>query len=321
MIAHLYRFRPIEAVLDKHEELAKQEIYFSTFEELNDPMEGYKDVFWSGDRIVWRNLLRHYLLCLLQTTSSCLILGAEFDPALLKNIVFSAFDNLPDAPVRTIYKDASDHFLADPHIQQLIDTLANRMVPVRRDELTHILRAIHPFALGVLMKALKREGVDGVFRDVDAMVARAAPMNEAVARVAATTPADQQLAEALFAASQLQAMQLALQQDYNNPAAAAMKAVTFFTRDFPAGYVLSLDELIHFPCFMACFVANPTNTSMWATYAGSQTGVCLKFRTTPDSEGRPSLDLNGVTGWRGGKGMEMEPVRSFHLRQFSKVTY
>jgi hypothetical protein len=29
MISHLYRFRPIGAVLDKYEELAKQEIYFS----------------------------------------------------------------------------------------------------------------------------------------------------------------------------------------------------------------------------------------------------------------------------------------------------
>ena len=91
MISHLYRFRPVDAVLDKYEELAKQEIYFSPPEELNDPMEGYKDVFWSGDRIVWRNLLRHYLLCLLQTTSLCLTMGPKFDPADLKTIVFSAF--------------------------------------------------------------------------------------------------------------------------------------------------------------------------------------------------------------------------------------
>ena len=32
---------PADAVLDKYEELAKQEIYFSTTGELNDPMEGY----------------------------------------------------------------------------------------------------------------------------------------------------------------------------------------------------------------------------------------------------------------------------------------
>jgi hypothetical protein len=31
--------------------------------ELNDPLEGFKDLFWKGDVIVWKNLLRHYLLC------------------------------------------------------------------------------------------------------------------------------------------------------------------------------------------------------------------------------------------------------------------
>jgi hypothetical protein len=42
MISHLYRFRPVHAVLDKYEELAKQEIYFSPPEELNDPIEGFR---------------------------------------------------------------------------------------------------------------------------------------------------------------------------------------------------------------------------------------------------------------------------------------
>ena len=41
-------------------------------------MEGYKDVFWSGDRILWRNLIRHYLRCLLQTMSLCLTTGPKF---------------------------------------------------------------------------------------------------------------------------------------------------------------------------------------------------------------------------------------------------
>jgi hypothetical protein len=28
-------------------------------------MEGFKDMFWLGDKIVWMNLLKHYLLCFL----------------------------------------------------------------------------------------------------------------------------------------------------------------------------------------------------------------------------------------------------------------
>lgn len=191
------RVWPATAILDKYEELAKQEIYFSPLEELNDPMEGYKDVFWSGDRIVWRNLLRHYMLCLLQTASLCLIMGPKFDRADLKTIVFSAFENLPDAPVRVIYQRACDAFFADPHIQKIIEALANRTTPLRRDELSHTLRAIHPFALSVLMKALKRESVDGIFRDLHAMEARATPMNETIARVVAMTPPEQEIAEAL----------------------------------------------------------------------------------------------------------------------------
>jgi hypothetical protein len=183
MISHLYRFRSARAVLDRYEELAKQEIYFSPPEELNDPMEGYKDVFWLGDRIVWRNLLRHYLLCLLQTASLCLGMAAKFDPVDLKTIIFSAFDNLPNAPVRAIYQRACETFFAESSIPRLVEALALRTIPIRRDELTHTLRGIHPFALGILAKELRREGVSGIFRDPDhvalkqPLAARAIPID------------------------------------------------------------------------------------------------------------------------------------------------
>jgi hypothetical protein len=321
MISHFYRFRRASALLDApYEELARQEIYFPSPGELNDPMEGYKDVFWSGDRIVWQNLFRHYLLCLLKTSSLCLAVGSKFDPADLKTIVFSAFENLPDAPVRGIYGRACDGFFAAPNIQKLVEALAVRTTPLRRDELAHTVRAIHFFALLVLFRELKRAGVDTVLRDDDAFQAQAATMNERIARAVAMTPSEQEVAEALFSASELAVAQMALVQDYNR-AAPAEKALLFFTRDFSASYVRALDELIHPPCFIACFVADPANASMWATYGDGHKGVCLKFRTTPDSEGQPALNLNGITGGRGGTGKEIEPVRSFHLRRFYEVNY
>lgn len=60
MTEYFYRYRPIKAVLDEFHELENQEIYFSITDELNDPMEGFKDLFWSGDEIVLRNFLNHY---------------------------------------------------------------------------------------------------------------------------------------------------------------------------------------------------------------------------------------------------------------------
>src|SRR4051812_7881823 len=77
MISHLYRFRSIENLLGKHDELRNQEIYFAAPYELNDPMEGLRDIFWRGDRIVWENLFRHYLICLSWAYSLLAILGED----------------------------------------------------------------------------------------------------------------------------------------------------------------------------------------------------------------------------------------------------
>jgi hypothetical protein len=64
MPAAFYRFRRASAVLDEFQELERGTIYFAPPEELNDPMEGYKDLFWSGDVVVWRSLFKHYILVL-----------------------------------------------------------------------------------------------------------------------------------------------------------------------------------------------------------------------------------------------------------------
>jgi hypothetical protein len=48
-------------LLEDFRELENQEIYFASPQKLNDPMEGFKDIFWRGDEIIWANLLRHYL--------------------------------------------------------------------------------------------------------------------------------------------------------------------------------------------------------------------------------------------------------------------
>ena len=74
----LYRFRRTEQLLGKDKELERQEIYFPSPEELNDPVEGFKDMFWLGDEIVWKNLIKHYLLCLESICEKFLIDGENF---------------------------------------------------------------------------------------------------------------------------------------------------------------------------------------------------------------------------------------------------
>ena len=50
-MAKFYRFRSIDTLLGKHSELEKQTIYFASPDDLNDPMEGLRNIVWNGDRI------------------------------------------------------------------------------------------------------------------------------------------------------------------------------------------------------------------------------------------------------------------------------
>ena len=65
---NVYRFRSMEYLLcDEYQELENQTIYFASPDELNDPMEGFRDIVWRGDRIVWANLFKHYVYCLYES--------------------------------------------------------------------------------------------------------------------------------------------------------------------------------------------------------------------------------------------------------------
>jgi hypothetical protein len=63
----IYRFRPVNRLLQDDGvsgELDSLYIYFAGRKQLNDPLEGYANLFFEGDEIAWDNLLKNYLQCL-----------------------------------------------------------------------------------------------------------------------------------------------------------------------------------------------------------------------------------------------------------------
>jgi len=125
--------------------LKNQEIYFSPPEQLNDPVEGFKDIFWQGDGIVWTNLLRHYLLCLMQATSITAMTGKDFTPDLYSTLVHQTRRRPTLAPIRDIYATICGDFLSHDASKSLVASLSSQSKAVRRDELIFYLRLL--FAL------------------------------------------------------------------------------------------------------------------------------------------------------------------------------
>ncbi|SCB31632.1 DUF2971 domain-containing protein [Cupriavidus alkaliphilus] len=316
---YLYRFRSTHALLDGFRELENQEIYFCPPEGLNDPLEGFKHIFWRGDEIVWRNLLRHYLLNLMQATSLALIMGPEFNPEMCSPFVHQIDEDLPKAPIRECYTEACKEFFKHPVPERLIAALASRGREVRPNELHFYLRLLHPLATRSVKAALDARLPVGVSetRALDAVIDALA---ENLSGLLAIGEQSHGLADIMFSASEALSSQVSLINEFNNPIPDERRSSMFIGYDFTDFYVKSLERLLYPNWYVACFVADPTNSAMWGTYGDGHRGACLKFRAKVGHQDGRTLDLHRAYGWRttsvGG-----EPILGYVPHRFEEVRY
>lgn len=309
MPQYFYRFRPAKALLGPYdetggrfEELERQEIYFAKPSELNDAMEGFKDLFWRGDEIVWKSLLKHYAHCLMITASMVGMSAATFTRSLCDPIIRQTPDDLPDAPIRQVYRDICGRVFAHPVINELIAALVGRTTPVRREELVYYLRAVSPLMLPLVVEATMKRGIgDQIELPRDpAGVALGTQALDSLCKLL-RHPDYGRMPDALAIGSELVFMQMGLLQDAANAWTVDQGAMMFLIRDFPAYYVELLEKLLYPNWYAACFVADPANPSMWGGYGDGHRGVCLKFRSEPNNAGVPSLSLYRACGWSASK--------------------
>ncbi|MDQ8024226.1 MAG: DUF2971 domain-containing protein [Moraxellaceae bacterium] len=316
---YLYRFRSTQALLDKYQELDSQHIYFCPPEDLNDPMEGYKNVFWKGDSVVWTNLLRHYLLNVLKTTSIAAITGQDFTPDDCINLVHQTDHDLPQAPIRDIYHGACANLLRQPEISRLISTLSSSPNEIRRDELALYLRLIHPLVVRIVFNALEELGLAPT-KESSALDKQIACLKDRLNDLLSLRESVTEAQDGLFSVHANAIMQMSLIRRLNDTPAQEARWRIFIIESFPNYYLRSLERLIHPDFHVACFVENPTHASMWGTYGDGHKGVCLKFRTKHNTQGEHSIDLLRVNGFSASKDGVVESY-DYVSHPFARVNY
>ena len=146
-MTELYRFRSIDQLLDKYHELERQTIYFAKPSELNDPIEGIRDVFWHGDVIVWINLFRNYISSLYMTYHTGLLFGEE-EPLPQNQIPFRGLPvQIKSAPIIDRIENTIARIFKACKMHEFIDRLIESNIKVRREELIIYLTGLHPTAL------------------------------------------------------------------------------------------------------------------------------------------------------------------------------
>ena len=295
----LYRFRRTEALLGKYEELERQEIYFPSPDELNDPVEGFKDMFWLGDEIVWKNLIKHYLLCLESICETLLIDGENFLIAPVNIPVFKTASDLPTPAYQGLYQEICELFFKNELAARWPQILASRTGAIRQNELYAYLWSMHRHALNTIFTVF--ENHDFMPRRPDDDPLRRLEMRDVIGvgvncanRKEAQRPDVEDGIERLHATTRHLSSQADLIAMYNAPTQTiAQKNRRMLYARFPEEYLKSLEGLVHPPWYTATFTGNCNNPSIWGHYGDGHKGVCLKFRAST-TNGEPHLRLHGI---------------------------
>ncbi|TCJ85801.1 UNVERIFIED_ORG: DUF2971 family protein [Bacillus cereus] len=290
----MYRFRSIENLIGQYQELEKQQIYFAARDELNDPMEGKRRYFWKGDIIVWENLLKHYLLCLEHVTFLARLIDENI--VITKNDIpiFKCEMHLPTEIYRERIQNINERFFSDSFVQAYMQFIAKNPNKIYIEELYVHLKVLTGRALNAIFTIdiqseliPNRENTQFKREEKGQNIDLANVWDELNEKSDSKT-AYQELIECLH--DVLKGWDNELLLKYKD--SPKLQSIHI---EFPQMYLDSVVELTYPEGYVACFMDNCSNSSIWGTYGHNHTGVCLKFKT--DSETSHVLPLKIITGY------------------------
>lgn len=319
---YVYRFRNVTNLLDR-KELENSEIYFAAPEQLNDPLEGHINLYWQGDEVIWRNLFRHYLNCVLYA------LGLFADAEQRRETAEWKFLHVRDPLVNGIYPEhieLRERIFGHEVVGSYIERIARTPRRIGPYELHTHLEAIHPFVIyacymwyGERADAETQAKVADFSRVVQRAVDRTRSSMQIMDQLDAACDNDFEKREEQYKLLMLAAEETSVLNYYQNTLDVENKNRAFIHNDFCRAYILNLRTLMYPRWFAACFMESCSGEAMWGYYGDSHAGVCLKYKTSLDSAGKASLRMNIPCGVSGVSSDDI--IFSFVNLQFLPVTY
>ena len=294
-----YRFRNMKYLLeDKYQELKKREIYLASPEQLNDPMEGHRDIFWRGDKIVWENFFRHYVFCLYQTHLHFQVAG-PFIQLNANNIpILERWDKLP-SPAQRMFNELWHRFLDITKMSEFIEALANTNRKIRGRELRIYLGLIHSVMSYEIEKVFSANGLmpQSAIRRPPEGLPPAGEILVSALKAMTQVEEDEEKTNALLQFNESEHYKLRIEFQLNNVILTGILERNFLLVhfDFSSVYLKEIEKLLWFNWRTACFTKDYHNSCVWSTYGENHKGACLIFDTHESHQ----LNLDkGAIGFR-----------------------
>ena len=315
----VYRFRSIGNLFGKFQELEKQTIYFARPDELNDPMEGFRDIVWRGDKIVWTNLFKNYISYLLELFYMFRRKGDSKELNVDDIKLPGRWDREDDTTPSKKFKHVWETFLNLPNVREIIEEIAKTSHGFRDRELELFLRLIHPVLLPEIEKTLSKRGL------TDSIVSPCLPeglptaqeLSELILKSVTRlkeAEGEGEINDVLWEVErwEVERMGNKISLQVKSPVPTGILWTNFqLVHDFPKIYVNRLDRLLFPKWYTACFSKCYHSSSMWANYGDAHRGACLIFEpaTTDGSSNGLFPPPEDVTA---------KAMRSFDIRYAAK---
>lgn len=295
----LYHYRSVKRA---QQEIEEGTLWFAKSETLNDPLEGYVQVVWEGDRIAWEGLLKNYILSLYR----CLLLfslGEDQDDLLDRDVIFLDAFEYENLPIYDIFQQLVESFLQNQIVSRFV-SFFEKNGECTSDELCYWLRLLHPIAWNLcaeeneknsipISAARKRENFD---------ITR---LEQIVSSLDDKTITEEEIHELESLSNEMRNLTEVFQiRDYDrneeesNDEEEIRKARRWriwqeINYDFPVRYIAGLKRIIYPDGLIVCFSDDVTSSVMWGHYADEHHGVCLIYETV-SMEDKDTLPLDNI---------------------------
>jgi hypothetical protein len=286
----LYRFRNVDNLLGKYQELEKQQIYFASRDELNDPLEGTLRYFWQGDKIVWENFLKHYLLCLEHVVFLSRLMKDDESITKRDIPIFKSEIDLPTIMYKERIQKINDLFFADTFVQMYLRFILKNPNKIYIEEMYFHLKMLSSTAIKVIFDIDMQSGLIPNQQNTHSQMEEQRTNIDLAEFWDGLNDKDASYSLLMqILHDYLKSMDSELLLKYKD----SPKLQSIFI-EFPQMYLDSVVKLTYPETYVACFMDNCNNSSIWGTYGVNHTGVCLKFKVNDDS---PVLPLKTIRGF------------------------
>lgn len=312
----LYRYRNIESALA---EIEQGTFYFASKEELNDPIEGYVNLYFQGDSPAWEGLLNNYVCSLLMCINRYLVTSPKkYDKEksikeILKDfrsyavlVDIHAFD---DVPLGNHLKNVGARFLDDKLVQKFAKCYGDENLKCSSKELQLILRAVHHKAFNICIQHLKANKLipdlleNDKYKNLPDFPFETISKVNGIERKIAVDVAENMCSDmmeymAFIIKSRQETSFIEKNIPYNHKQHIVWANIQV---NFPKLYVEQLYDVIYPNGYIICFSTKETDSAMWGNYAQNHEGICFIYETK-------TIDTNNFISIAS-RDMEVKPVK------------